>query len=172
MGSARGRSGNMPAVIVFAVAVMALANSGKHAAAAKHHATSRAQTVSVTSGSETAFIRAALADLGAPATQADMASMAAWERREYPSWPPGAQNNPWDSTLYEPGSWAFNTFGGLHVWNYPTATEGAHATALTLEGGLYPLIVSALRSGAGLCGQPALAGEFRTWSGGGYSSAC
>jgi hypothetical protein len=132
-----------------------------------------AAAAAVTSASETAFISAALTDIGAPDTPANSTSMAAWYLHEYPSWPPGAQNNPWDSTLPEPGSTPFNTLqGGFHVWNYPSPTVGAHATALTLEGGPYSLIVAALRSGAGLCRNGSLAGEFSTWSGGGYSGVC
>lgn len=125
----------------------------------------------VTSGSETAFFTAVLTDLGAPGTRADLRSLEAWYPHEYPSWPPGARYNPLDTILAEPGSWAFNTFsGGLHVQSYPSAAEGAEATARTLERG-YPAIVAALRSGGGLCGR-SLAGEFLTWSGNGYSGVC
>jgi hypothetical protein len=64
-----------------------------------------------------------------------------------------------------------DTFDGdLHVQGYPTASEGAQATALTLEGG-YPLIVAALRSGAGICGG-GFASELGRWSGGGYQEVC
>jgi hypothetical protein len=98
--------------------------------------------------------------------------VAAWIRHEWPSWPPKAQENPLDTTLAMPGSRNFNTFGGgLHVQSYPSAAEGVRATAATLLGG-YPLIVSALRSGAGLCGNSALAGEFGKWSGNGYAEVC
>jgi hypothetical protein len=70
-----------------------------------------------------------------------------------------------------PGSWPFNTFDGdLHVQNYPTASEGAQATALTLKGG-YPMIVAALRTGAGICGG-GYASELGRWSGGGYEEVC
>ena len=121
--------------------------------------------------SETAFFAAVLAALGAPATQADMRSLEAWYPHEYPSWPPAAQDDPLDSTLRMPGSWPYNTFDGdLHVQSYPTAAEGAQATAATLENG-YPLITAALRSGGGACGN-GFASEFSTWSGNAYEEVC
>jgi cell wall-associated NlpC family hydrolase len=125
--------------------------------------------VPVTSGSEGAFIRATLADLAAPASHADVTSLASWFPHEYPSWPPWAANNPMSSTLPAPGSTAYDSAG---VQNYPSATEGAQATAETLADGYYPLIVADLKSGSGLCGNPSLAGEFLTWSGNGYSGVC
>jgi hypothetical protein len=123
----------------------------------------------VTGGNERAFMTAVLAGLGAPRTSDDVASMAAWYRRENPSWPPAAAANPFNSTLPMPGSTVFNTAG---VQDYPAAAEGVRATVLTLTNGRYPLIVAALRSGAGLCGNPSLAGEFATWSYGGYQEVC
>lgn len=128
-----------------------------------------AGAVRVTSGSENAFIRATLADLGAPATQANITSLASWFPHEFPSWPPGAVNNPMASTMPAPGATVFNSVG---VRNYVSATQGAKATAATLANGHYPGIVAALRSGRGLCGNPSLAGEFLTWSGNGYSGVC
>ena len=41
--------------------------------------------VRVAGGSETAFITAVLADLGAPGSQANVASLAAWFPHEFPS---------------------------------------------------------------------------------------
>jgi hypothetical protein len=145
------------------------------AALTGHHPTGGTGAVTdaaVTNSSESAFIGATLADLGAPDTRANVSSMGAWYLHEYPSWPPGAANNPWDTILTAPGSWDFNTFDGdLHVQSYPTASEGAYETARVLAGG-YPLIVAALRTGNGLCGDGELAGEFDTWSGDGYSAVC
>jgi hypothetical protein len=136
-------------------------------------------SAAVASGSEAAFINAVLIDLGAPLTAPNSLSLARWFPREYPSWPAWAKWNPMSSTLQMPGAWVYNTItGGRHVWNYPTASEGAEATALTLEGHRdprilwYPRILAALRSGAGLCGNPSIAGELLTWSGGGYSEVC
>ncbi len=125
----------------------------------------------VAGGSETAFMSAVLAGLGASATAADVFSLEAWVRHETP-WPPVAKWNPMNTTLTASGSTAFNYLpGGGSVQNYPSAAEGVRATVVTLLGG-YPLIVSALRSGAGLCGNPALAGEFGKWSGNGYAEVC
>ncbi len=171
----RGKStGRDRAIGLTAAAVIAIAATSKIPAVSRsqHSAPPSAAAVPVTSGSEKAFIRATLADLAAPATTADITSLAAWYLHEYPSWPPGAANNPWNSTLTAPGSTNFNTFGdGLHVQDYPTATEGAQETAQNIVGG-YPLITRALRSGSGLCGDPSLAAEFLTWSGNSYSGVC
>lgn len=144
---------------VLAVAVIAVF------AANGHHMVPSADGVTVASGSESAFIRGVLADLGAPATSANMTSLASWLPHEGTA----AAYNPMASTLPEPGSTVFNSDG---VQNYVSASQGAQATAATLANGRYPLIVAALRSGAGLCGDPSLAGEFLTWSGGGYSGVC
>jgi hypothetical protein len=125
--------------------------------------------VAVTSGSEASFFRAVLADLGAPDTKADLASLEAWYPHENGSWPPAASDNPVNSTMTMPGSTVFNSVG---VQNYASAAQGAQATAATLANGNYPGIVAALKSGRGLCGDPSLAGEFSTWSGGGYTEVC
>ena len=119
---------------------------------------------------EAGFMRAVLADLGAPRTTANVSSLEAWRRHETP-WPPVAASNPMNTTLTAPGSTAFNFLpGGGSVQNYPAPAEGAQATAATLSGG-YPLITSALRSGAGVCGT-GFAAEFSRWSGGGYTEVC
>jgi hypothetical protein len=125
--------------------------------------------VPVAGGGERAFIGTVLAGLGAPATGADVSSLAAWFPHEFPSWPPAAAYNPMASEMPEPGSTAFNSAG---VQNYVSATQGAQATAATLADGRYPRIVAALKSGRGLCGDSSLAAEFLTWSGGGYSGVC
>lgn len=119
----------------------------------------------VTSSSESAFIGATLADLGAPDNHANAASLASW----FPHEGTAAENNPMASTMREPGSTTFNYDG---VQNYVSASQGAQATAATLANGRYPGIVQALRSGRGLCGDPSLAGEFLVWSGNGYSGVC
>lgn len=130
----------------------------------------------VTGPGETAFFRAVLADLGAPATPANLASLAAWTTHEWPAWPPKAANNPLDTTLAAPGATAFNTFRAangavLHVWSYPTATEGATETARTIGAGNFPGITAALAAGRGVCGGQ-YGAEFGAWSGGGYSAVC
>lgn len=180
----RGQSGGaaFPAAVIAGAVLLAGAGAGAKAAAhghakATHKAHAKGGTakaaVPVAGSSETAFIAAVLADLGAPDTAANQRSLASWFPHEYPSWPPWAANNPMSTTLPMPGARVYNTLaGGGHVWNYPNAAEGAQATALTLEDGYYPQIVAALRSGAGMCGNASLAGELLTWSGNGYSEVC
>lgn len=138
----------------------------------RHAAPARTARTAQAGRGEGSFTRAVLTDLGAPRSAANIASLETWYRHEWPSWPPSAANNPLDSTLWRPGATAFNTLpGGGHVWNYPTATEGALATAATLENGRYPQILAALRAGRGLCGS-SVAVEVSTWSAGGYSVLC
>jgi len=122
-------------------------------------------------GSEGAFMGAVLADVSAPGTAANVSSLEAWANHEGP-WGTVGRWNPLDTTLTEPGAWAFNTLpGGGHVWNYPNAAEGAQATAATLLGGSYPSIVAALRAGTGICGGGYTV-PLSLWSGGGYQEAC
>jgi hypothetical protein len=174
------RKGNSGPVVGLVLGGVLAAGGGTGAVAAHHHATvhqppaaASAPVLTAAGPGETGFIAAVLADLGAPGDQANVASLEAWFPHEYPSWPPWAAWNPMSSTLYMAGATIYNTLpDGGHVWNYPTAAEGAEATALTLADGWYPLIASSLRSGIGLCGNPSLAGEFLTWSGGGYPEVC
>jgi hypothetical protein len=159
----------LPIIIIIGVALVA---SGGAATPAVRHTVTHAIAgggAPVTSASETAFIRAVLKDTDAPRTSANINSLASWFTREFSSWPPRAENNPMATAEPEPGDTIYNYDG---VRNYPTAREGAEATAQALEDGYYPGIVAALRSGKGLCGRTDLAGEFLTWSGQGYSGVC
>jgi hypothetical protein len=168
-------------------AVVALAAAGqKNAPAVTHavthavnshaHAVTDVIAAAPDGPGETAFFKAVLADLHAPAgSAADIKSLQAWYPHEYSTWPPAAANNPLDSTLWEPGAWAFNTIylsggGVLHVWNYSTAAEGAQANADTIANGSYPNIEAALQSGRGFCGDPSVAPDLNTWSGDTYST--
>lgn len=168
------RSSSPGAVAGLALGTALAVSAGAHAVTSAHAKAHPAHVTAVTGGSEAAFIAAVLADLGAPGTTANQQSMTAWGAREG-CWGCTGRNNQWDTTLAEPGSTWFNTFYSngvaLHVQNYPTAIEGADATAVTLEEG-YPQITAALRSGAGLCGDPNIAGELLTWSGNGYGEVC
>jgi hypothetical protein len=152
-------------IAVAVIAAGALSHPGAVTSAVHHSEGALPAAVPVTSSSGTAFIKAVLADMGAPATTADIDSLRAW----FPHEGTAAEHNPMASTMDAPGATVFNYD---NVRNYPTAAEGAEETARTLDDGRYPLIVAALDSGRGLCGDPALAGEFLTWSGGGYSSVC
>jgi len=109
------------------------------------------------------FAKSLLATIGAPQTNANIASIEAWARREGG----GGANNPLNTTLSMPGASDFNSVG---VKNYGNMSVGIIATARTLLGGNYADVVAALKSGNGLCGQ-SFAG-LSTWSGGGYSSVC
>jgi hypothetical protein len=113
-------------------------------------------------------IKGLLASLGAPATPANIQSLSHWYTHENVGWPPGCANNPWNSTQPAAGATNCNSVG---VKNYPSLSVGVHMNALTMMNGRYPGIVAALRSGRGVCGG-GFAGEFSTWSGGGYSSVC
>lgn len=109
------------------------------------------------------FAKAVLSAIGAPQTQANIDSIIAWAHREGG----GGTNNPLNTTLSMPGATDFNSVG---VKNYSSMSVGVLATAKTILGGNYSDVLSALRSGGGLCGQ-SFAG-LSTWSGGGYSSVC
>jgi hypothetical protein len=124
--------------------------------------------VTPSSASESDFIKAVLANMGAPPSAANVNSLASWFKKEFPSWPPAAGYNPMATTQKMPGSTQYNSVG---VQNYSDAKTGALATSNTLVNGHYPGIVAALKSGNGLCGG-GLASEFSTWSGGGYTSVC
>lgn len=174
-----GRRQGSPAGAFAGIAIGIVLASGVTAKAVKavtaHHAGHAAKApasparAAVPAAGEAGFFTAVLADLGAPAAAANLSSLAAWAAHEG-CWGCVGAWNPLDTTLPEPGSWAFNTFGGgLHVQSYPSAAEGARATAATIGG--YPLIGSALRSGTGVCGG-GFAGEFLSWSGDGYSEVC
>ena len=125
--------------------------------------------VAPANASESAFWTSVLTTMGAPATSANINSLAAWFHHEEPSWPPPATNNPLNSTQPAAGSTTFNSVG---VQNYPNVLEGISATVKTLTNGYYPQIEAALKAGTGVCGS-GFASEFATWSGpGGYTSVC
>jgi hypothetical protein len=113
------------------------------------------------------FAKSLLATINAPQTQANINSILGWINHEGG----GGKNNPLNTTLPMSGSTNFNDLGGGQgVQNYPSLAIGVLANARTLMGGNYSEIVSALRSGQGLCGR-SFAG-LSTWSGGGYSQVC
>jgi hypothetical protein len=121
---------------------------------------------SVADMTPTQWATAFLAAFGAPATQANLTGVISWIRKES-QWPPGARNNPLNTTQPAIGATTFNSVG---VKNYPSAATGLTATAQTITNGYYPDLVAAFRSGAGVCGKTFKG--FATWSGGGYSSVC
>lgn len=111
--------------------------------------------------SEIAFQKAMLADLGAPATTANLASLHSWFLHEEPGFPPP---NSWNPLNIE-------QLGGGFA-QYPSPAAGAAATAAFITVNGYNTIRLALMSGRGLCGFPGIAGDLSRWSGGGYTSVC
>jgi len=111
-----------------------------------------------------AWAQQILADLGAPQTAADIQSLMDWFDREGG----GGVNNPLNTTLRTSGSTGSINSAGVQSYSSPQA--GASADAATISSGTYPNILADLKSGVGLIGQPNIAGELQTWSGGGYSS--
>lgn len=126
---------------------------------------SNSGTSAPTSGSESQWISAALAAIGAPDNAANSSSMSSWISHEGPFGTQGA-NNPLNSKLTMPGS--TNFYQG--VQNYPSFAVGIQAFAQTIQGGPFGDVLMALRSGQGLCGR-SFAG-LSAWSGGGYSQVC
>jgi len=128
-----------------------------------------APVVAPVNASETAWIVALLASIGAPPTKVNINSIAGWIQHES-SWnaspPDGAQytNNPLNTTEPGFGGTSINSVG---VKRYPTVAQGIGATVAAMENGDYSDILAALRSGKGLTGSYA---GLSTWSGGGYSS--
>ena len=116
-----------------------------------------------TSHDRSVFAHSLLATIGAPQTSANVNSILAWINHEGG----GGTNNPLNTTLAMGGSTSFNSVG---VQNFSSLTIGVAANARTLLGGGFSDILSALRSGNGLCGR-SFSG-LSTWSGGGYSSVC
>jgi len=86
--------------------------------------------------------QAILAGIGAPVTPGGVAILVAWQACEGG---PASRHNPMNTTLPLPGSVPINAQG---VQQYPTEAEGIAATVQTLQNGLYPGIVAALRSGS------------------------
>ena len=107
-----------------------------------------------------------LAKLGAPNNVATAKFLSDWHGYEQSA----CANNPLNTTLVRSGSTACNMAG---VQSYPTPTEGAAATAATLENGYYPAIVAALRSGDPYTyGDPsAVAAQITKWGTPNYAAA-
>lgn len=127
--------------------------------------------VAVKAGSsETSWIDALLASLGAPRSNANINSITDWIHKETFGWPPEDQggvvvNNPLNTGQHEPGSSDYNPAG---VQIYPNLSVGLKGTYDTLTNGRYGDILSRLKKGAGLT-TGASAG-LGTWSYGGYTS--
>jgi hypothetical protein len=123
------------------------------------------------SASQDQWNTALLAGLNAPATSANLESLAQWQAHEEPTSDWDHWNNPMNTTLTEPGSSSQNSVG---VQEFTSLSQGLQATIDTLDSGAYSAIILALRSGQGLpdVGPPnsQASADLSTWSGGGYSS--
>lgn len=172
MARSSGFTGYVVSAVAAGIAAAAFTGMHHHGGQGGHPLaaglTDAPAAVRVAGSGEAAFIRAVLADLGVPRSRANRDSLAAWFPREFPSWPPAAENNPMATTMTATGSTVFNSAG---VRNYPTSREGAQVTAQTLDNGHYPGMIAALRAGRGLCGG-GFAAEFSVWSNGGYQGVC
>ena len=118
---------------------------------------------------ETAWIDALLQSIGAPKTQANVDSIAAWISHEGPFGTQG-ENNPLNTSYTGAPGYAGKWSAAPIVSMYSTVAGGIQATVDTLQS--YPNILSALQSGQGLCGNSSVSSELASWSGGGYSSVC
>jgi hypothetical protein len=124
------------------------------------------QSAPTPTGSEVSWITAFLIAVGAPPTSANIHSVSAWIAHEGDFATSG--NNALNTT--QSNSDSIGTKNSIGVQIFRTPSGGVNANATALLNGLYGDVLSALRSGQGLCGQ-----NFHglsTWSGGGYSSVC
>jgi hypothetical protein len=126
--------------------------------------------------SETAWFTALLAALGAPATNANLQSLANWAEKEEPGWSGsgegGVTNNPLNhgADPSQPATKGTESVGP-GIPEYSTVGEGVKATADYLEMGNYSAILAALKAGKGLAtGDAGVESELSLWSGGGYNS--
>jgi hypothetical protein len=140
-----------------------------------------AETAVGTGALATAWGTAILAQLGASANAACLASMLAWFAAEDDGQPQGSQadgtgaNNPLDVTE-DSGSFTGSVgsepsgAGPGYPGNidFDTPAHGVAATATVIKS--YSAIYAALMSGAGLIGNSAVSANLSEWSGGGYSS--
>jgi hypothetical protein len=115
-----------------------------------------------------AFWTQVLVDMGAPVTQSNIDALRAWSEREGG----GGAWNPLNTTRPEAGSSSFNKVG---VQNYTSASQGAQATADSINNGLYPSIKAAFMSGSAFealvsGGKGPIGSQLRKWSGGGYNN--
>jgi hypothetical protein len=77
-----------------------------------------------------------------------VAGQLGWMQKEHAADDPHPQAtyNPFNTTLWMPGAWPFNTIGrDLHVWNYPNWPTGVDAYWATLLNGRYPKIAEVYR---------------------------
>ena len=106
------------------------------------------------------FYHALLNAISAPVNDHNLNALRAWGECEGSQ----AEWNPLDTTQYEEGATAYNTFGNdQHVWNYPNLETGVKATASTLHNGFYPHILQAFKDGSGAIVSGDARSEMRVW---------
>ena len=125
-----------------------------------------------TGQNQLAWSEAILTALGDPLTSANIVSIGYWMQNEAGSPPSGivGANNP--INVSEPGYGGTQIqyeAPGYYLMSYPTVADGVAATAVYLNSGSYPQLLSDLKQGAGLS-DPSLAGELQEYSGNGYST--
>jgi hypothetical protein len=112
----------------------------------------------------TQWYEGVMAGISAPVNATTQNAMWAWSSAESRPYLVTHIDNPLDTTQWEPGAVAWNTFGnGEHVWIYPTIQEGIDATVTTLLNGHYPTIVSHLRNSVPRSQWGDACGELSTW---------
>ena len=119
-----------------------------------------------------AWSEAILRALGDPLTQANIVSIGYWMQNEAGTPPHGivGANNPINVSQPGYGGWPIKSEGnGYNLYSYPTPQAGIQALVAYINPNGYPLILAALKSGAGLS-SPSLGGELSEYSGGGYST--
>jgi hypothetical protein len=131
-----------------------------------------AENQTPTGDNELAWSEAILTGLGDPLTDANITSMGYWMQNEAGSPPSGivGANNPINVSAPGYGGTPIKSEGGgYNLYSYPTVQDGIDATVAYLTPTSYAGILAALKAGAGLSSS-SLAGEFSTYSGGGYST--
>jgi hypothetical protein len=131
-----------------------------------------AENQTPTGDNELAWSEAILTALGDPLTDANIKSMGYWMQNEAGSPPSGivGANNPINVSAPGYGGTPIKSEGGGYsLYSYPTVQDGIDATVAYLTPTGYGGILAALKAGAGLSSS-SLAGEFSTYSGGGYST--
>jgi hypothetical protein len=131
-----------------------------------------AENQTPTGDNELAWSEAILTALGDPLTDANIKSMGYWMQNEAGSPPSGivGANNPINVSAPGYGGTPIKSEGGgYNLYSYPTVQDGIDATVAYLTPTGYGGILAALKAGTGLSSS-SLAGEFSTYSGGGYST--
>jgi hypothetical protein len=127
----------------------------------------------LTGSAAAAWADAAIAALGAPATSANVQTMADWFANEGT---PHDLNNPLNLQTPYGGSTvstASDSPASDGIQAYPSPADFVAAFPIEMNKGSYPAIVAALKDGTGMEGSaatPEIASELSVYSGGGYNS--